>query len=105
MPRSASTGGLRTGRTSAYSYSNATPLSHELCSAFLIGTECELPKDFISFTRLLLLSQSDWEKTQEKDKVPKAMLDTDVISVAIDVLGQRLSEYPTTIEVCSVSLN
>ena len=80
-------------------------LSHGLCSAFLIGTDCELPSDFISFTHLLLQSQSDWEKTRAKDKVPKATLDTDVISVAIEVLEQRLSEYPTAIEVCLFSLD
>ncbi|KAJ3555641.1 hypothetical protein NM688_g2462 [Phlebia brevispora] len=75
-----------------------TSLVSYVRSTFVIGTECEVPKDFISFTRLLLQTQSEWEKTRAKDKVPKATLDTDVTSVLMEVLDKRLSEYPTTIE-------
>ncbi|KAF7797564.1 hypothetical protein EIP86_008764 [Pleurotus ostreatoroseus] len=73
-------------------------LENEEDDTFVIGTECEPPKDFVSFTRLMLQSQPEWEKTRAKDKVPKAILDADVISVVIEVLQQRLSEYPTTLE-------
>jgi N-lysine methyltransferase SETD6 len=50
-------------------------------------------------TRLLLQSHVEWQKTQQKSKLPKPLVDADILSVVIDVLQNRLAEYPTTKEV------
>ncbi|OSD07030.1 SET domain-containing protein [Trametes coccinea BRFM310] len=65
---------------------------------FVFHTDCALPEEFISFTRLLLLPKDEWEKTAKKSKLPKPKIDSDVLTVAGQVLEKRLSEYPTTIE-------
>ncbi|OBZ70756.1 N-lysine methyltransferase setd6 [Grifola frondosa] len=43
--------------------------------AFVMGTDCELPEELISFLRLLFLSHEEWEKTRSKSKLPKAKVD------------------------------
>ena len=68
-------------------------------SVFVLRTDCELPEEFVSFERLLLLSKDEWEKTAKKSKLPKPKIDKDVLTIAIDVLEKRLKEYPTTLEV------
>ena len=35
-------------------------------SVFVLRTDCELPEEFVSFERLLLLSKDEWEKTAKK---------------------------------------
>ncbi|KAI0335074.1 SET domain-containing protein [Cubamyces sp. BRFM 1775] len=65
---------------------------------FVLHTDCELPEEFISFTRLLLLPKDEWEKTAKKSKLPKPKLDKDVLAIAVDVLQKRLRDYPTTME-------
>ncbi|KAI0745272.1 SET domain-containing protein [Earliella scabrosa] len=65
---------------------------------FVLRTDCELPEEFVSFERLLLLSKDEWEKTAKKSKLPKPKIDKDVLTIAIDVLEKRLKEYPTTLE-------
>ena len=66
---------------------------------FVLRTDCELPEEFISFARLLLLPKDEWEKTAKKSKLPKPKLDKDVLTIAVDVLQKRLEDYPTTMEV------
>ena len=68
-------------------------------SVFVLRTDCELPEELISFARLLLLSEDEWAKTAKKSKLPKPKVDSDVLTMAIDVLNARLKEYPTSIEV------
>ncbi|KAI0823428.1 SET domain-containing protein [Trametes gibbosa] len=65
---------------------------------FVLHTDCDLPEEFVSFARLLLLPQDEWEKTAKKSKLPKPKIDKDVLSVAAEVLEQRLKEYSTTAE-------
>ncbi|KAI0743984.1 hypothetical protein C8Q80DRAFT_1220766 [Daedaleopsis nitida] len=65
---------------------------------FMLRTDCELPEEFVSFERLLLLSEGEWEKTAKKSKLPKPKIDKEVLGIAIEVLERRLQEYPTSIE-------
>ncbi|KAJ8486926.1 hypothetical protein ONZ51_g4522 [Trametes cubensis] len=65
---------------------------------FVLRTDCELPEEFISFVRLLLLPKDEWETTAKKSKLPKPKLDKDVLAIAVDVLQKRLKDYPTTME-------
>ena len=73
-------------------------------SVFVLRTDCELPEEFVSFGRLLLLSKDEWAKTAKKSKLPKPKVDKDLLTIAIEVLETRLKEYPTTIKVYLVSL-
>lgn len=68
-------------------------------STFVVFTDCELPEELVSLTRLLLQSDAEWQKTQAKSKLPKPTVDADVLAIAVEVLQNRLAEYPTTIEV------
>ena len=72
-------------------------------STFVIFADCELPGELVSLVRLLLQSAADWAKTQSKGKLPKPTADADILDVAVEVLENRLTEYPTTVEVCPVS--
>ncbi|KAI0305376.1 Rubisco LSMT, substrate-binding domain-containing protein [Multifurca ochricompacta] len=65
---------------------------------FEVNTSSELPEEMISFTRLLIMSSVDWEKSKRKSKLPKPKVDETVLSLATDVVRRRLAEYPTTIE-------
>ncbi|KAI0088157.1 SET domain-containing protein [Irpex rosettiformis] len=65
---------------------------------FVVFTDCDLPQELISLTRLLLQSEAEWIKTQTKGKLPKPMVDSDLLSVAIEVLQSRLAEYPTSVQ-------
>ncbi len=59
----------------------------------------------ISFTKLLLLPDDEWEKVQEKSKPPKTKLEGVLCDILISVIGNRLAEYPTTLEVCVFTLS
>ncbi len=72
---------------------------------FVFRTDCELPEEFVSFVRLLLLPTDEWAKTAKKSKLPKPKVDRDLLAVAIDVLEQRLKGYPTTLEVRAYNLS
>lgn len=63
---------------------------------FVIGTDCELSTEFISFARLLLLPKADWEKTKSKGKLPKPNADIDILRLAVDVLQRRTKDYICT---------
>lgn len=60
---------------------------------FVIGTDCELPAELISFARLLLMPKADWEKTKAKGKLAKPNADADVLHLAVDVLERRTKDY------------
>lgn len=68
-------------------------------SVFVFEAELDLPEAFISLIRLLLLSQTEWEKARNKGKPPKAKIDAEVVAIAENALLSRLNEYPTSIEV------
>lgn len=59
----------------------------------------------MSFVRLLLLPQAEWDKARCKGRLPKAKIEAPILMVAAEVLEKRLSEYRTTIEVCHTSFN
>ena len=69
------------------------------CSIFLFETDCVFPKPLISFTRLLLFTVQEWEKTRDKEKLPKAKPDTEVYSVAELLVENLLGRYPTSLKV------
>lgn len=79
-------------------YFPQTDTPHSL-SIFILETNHELPDELVSFCRLLLQSQSEWEKTKSKSKLPKAKVDESILSIIADALERRLAEYPTSVEV------
>ncbi|KAI0683143.1 SET domain-containing protein [Cytidiella melzeri] len=66
--------------------------------AFVIFTDCQLPPELVSLIRLLLQSESEWQKTQSKSKLPKPLIDVEVLAIAVEVIQNRLAEYSTTLE-------
>lgn len=72
---------------------------------FEVGPDGPIPDAVISFVRLLLLSEDDWHKSRDKGKPPKAKLDAACGAVLSAALKARLSEYPTSIAVCRISLS
>ena len=67
----------------------------------MIETDFALREDFISFTRLLLLPDDDWEKARGKCRPPKPKLDAEVLGIIAETLQRRKASYPTTLEVFS----
>ncbi|KAI0066033.1 SET domain-containing protein [Artomyces pyxidatus] len=65
---------------------------------FVVESNGKTPSEMIAFTRLLLISDSDWEKLKLKTRLPKPKTDMDVLSLAVDVFQTRLSDYSTTVE-------
>ncbi|TFK85823.1 SET domain-containing protein [Polyporus arcularius HHB13444] len=65
---------------------------------FILRTDCELPEELVSFLRLLLQSEDEWQKTAKKSKLPKPKVDKDVLDIAVDVIEARLKAYPTFIK-------
>lgn len=68
-------------------------------SVFIFDQSAALPEDFVSFTRLLLLSQSEWEKVKIKGKLPKPRMDDNIADIAEKTIRCRLDQYPTTLDV------
>ncbi|KAH7924236.1 SET domain-containing protein [Leucogyrophana mollusca] len=66
---------------------------------FVLETDLAVPETLTSLVRLLLLSDADWKKARDKQKPPRAKLDSQVLSLLLQVLGRRLNEYPTSTEV------
>jgi len=66
---------------------------------FVLDLESPVPDVLISFSKLLLISEDDWEKGKSKGKPPKPKLDDDrTVSVILDALRKRLRDYPTSFE-------
>lgn len=68
-------------------------------STFVLQTDCEVPDELISLVLLLMLPASEWEKAQKRDKLPKPKINLEIVPIIISVIGRRLAEYPTTMEV------
>ncbi|CAE6530009.1 unnamed protein product [Rhizoctonia solani] len=64
---------------------------------FTLDMSTLLPSGLLSFTQLLLLSGSEWNKIKEKEKPPKPKSDP-VKKCVKDALEKRLRSYPTTLE-------
>jgi len=64
---------------------------------FVIGTDCELPEDLVSFVRLLLMPLDEWEKASGKTKLPKPKVDLDVLTVIEKTLARRMQDYPSSL--------
>jgi hypothetical protein len=62
-------------------------------SVFIIDADPILPAALTSFIRLLLLTQEEWEKTQEKGRPPKAKFDLQVSSLLQRIFELRLTSY------------
>lgn len=60
---------------------------------FIIDADPILPAALTSFIRLLLLTQEEWEKTQEKGRPPKAKFDHQVSSLLRRIFELRLTSY------------
>ncbi len=85
---------------SASLYFRILTFSMRIISVFVLDLESPVPDVLISFSKLLLISQDDWEKGKSKGKPPKPKLDDDrTVSVILDALRKRLREYPTSFEV------
>ncbi|KZT71724.1 SET domain-containing protein [Daedalea quercina L-15889] len=65
---------------------------------FVIGTDCELPEELVSFVRLLMMPSDEWEKTSKKGKLPKSKVDVNVLDVIEKTLKRRMQDYPDTLE-------
>ncbi|KAH9920155.1 SET domain-containing protein [Fomitopsis serialis] len=64
---------------------------------FVIGTDCELPEDLVSFVRLLLMPLDEWGKTSGKAKLPKPKVDLGVLTVIEKTLARRMQDYPNSL--------
>lgn len=70
-----------------------------MCSTFEFDLDLEYPDAALSITRLLLLSDAEWEKVQGKGKPPKPKADAEVLGLLAKVIENRLGQYPTSLEV------
>ncbi|KAJ3519890.1 hypothetical protein NMY22_g12996 [Coprinellus aureogranulatus] len=60
--------------------------------------EPEYPDPVFSLIRLLLLSDADWKKAQEKSKLPKSKPDVRILEILQVAIQRRMGEYPTSIQ-------
>ncbi|KAF8517662.1 hypothetical protein JB92DRAFT_2905584 [Gautieria morchelliformis] len=65
---------------------------------FTLETNFAIPEELISLIRLLAMPRVEWERTQEKGKVPRPKTDVGVLQIVETVLRKRLDEYKTTLE-------
>lgn len=65
---------------------------------FVVLTDCEVPEELVSFVRLLLFPQDEWEKIRNKGKLPKPKVDIALLFIIADVLRRRAQDYPTSLE-------
>ncbi|KAI0081972.1 SET domain-containing protein [Panus rudis PR-1116 ss-1] len=65
---------------------------------FVVGTDCDIPKDMYSLVHLLQLPRTEWLKLQAKEKLPKGKLTPEILPIVIEVFERRLAEYPDSIE-------
>jgi len=71
-------------------------------STFAFESDLEPPDPLLSFIRLLMLPQDEWEKIKKKGKPPKPKTDAVALGLVCDVLVKRLDLYSTTIQVCDL---
>lgn len=72
-------------------------------SIFVLESDTEVPEALKAFVRLLLLSGNEFTKARDKGKLPKPKIDGQILTIMIDVLTNRLSQYPTSIQVWSLN--
>lgn len=63
---------------------------------FTLDMATLLPPEVLSFTQLILLSDSEWERVREKEKPPKPK-SPNVNKCVRQALDKRLGMYPTTL--------
>jgi SET domain-containing protein 6 len=71
-------------------------------STFAFESDLEPPDPLLSFIRLLMLPQDEWEKIEKKGIPPKPKTDAVALGIVCDVLAKRLNLYSTTIQVCDL---
>ncbi|KAG8779640.1 hypothetical protein FRC12_023999 [Ceratobasidium sp. 428] len=64
---------------------------------FTLEMSTLLPPALLSFTQLMLLSDSEWQRTQQKEKPPKPK-SPEVYTHVREALAKRMEMYPTTLE-------
>ncbi|KAG8779728.1 hypothetical protein FRC12_023887 [Ceratobasidium sp. 428] len=64
---------------------------------FTLEMSTLLPPALLSFTQLMLLSDSEWQQTQQKEKPPKPK-SPEVYTRIREALTKRVEMYPTTLE-------
>ncbi|EPB82303.1 hypothetical protein HMPREF1544_10943 [Mucor circinelloides 1006PhL] len=69
-----------------------------LDECFVIDAEHEIPLELIVSVHVLCSTPSEFEKMEEKQKLPKPRLTQDVKQIILDILKKRLSRYPTSLE-------
>ncbi|KAI8637666.1 hypothetical protein BD408DRAFT_353314 [Parasitella parasitica] len=70
-----------------------------LDECFVIDTEHEIPLELIVSVHVLCSTPSEFQKMEEKQKLPKSRLTQDVQQIILKILNSRLSRYSTTLEV------
>ncbi|KAI7904047.1 uncharacterized protein BX663DRAFT_432767 [Cokeromyces recurvatus] len=70
-----------------------------LDECFVIDTEHEIPLELIVSVHVLRSTQNEFEKMQEKQKLPKPKLTIEAKQIIENILKQRLERYPTSLEV------
>lgn len=65
---------------------------------FVLDHDFEVPPAMISFTKLLLLSEKEWEKARKKSTPPKPKLEGALYDILISTIERRFADYPTTLE-------
>jgi len=72
---------------------------------FTLEVAGDIAEEMLSFVRLLLMLPAEWEKVQQKSKLPKPKKDAQVLGIIEDTLKRRFSGYPTTLEQDEVTLS
>ncbi|KAI5116691.1 hypothetical protein M0805_002853 [Coniferiporia weirii] len=65
---------------------------------FVLEANTALPDSLVSFLKLLLCPEPDWEKARDKGKPPKPKLEAQVVPLVLALLQRRMEKYPTTLE-------
>ncbi|CEP09797.1 hypothetical protein [Parasitella parasitica] len=69
-----------------------------LDECFVIDTDYEIPSELIVSVHVLCSTLNEFQKMEEKQKLPKARLTHEVKQIILKVLNSRLSRYSTTLE-------
>ncbi|KAF8598809.1 SET domain-containing protein [Ceratobasidium sp. AG-I] len=71
---------------------------------FTLDTTTLLPPALLSFAQLMLLSDTEWKRVQEKEKPPKPK-SQEVHTCVREALNKRLAQYPTPLQEDEAELN
>lgn len=75
-----------------------------IISTFLIEKGDLLPAELVISIKLLQMNDTDFEKLQQKGKLPKSTLEQTTAELILRLIHFRLSKYDTTLEVCDLRL-